>query len=375
MNNHSALKRTILNYIENSPLAYESPSDEITSMTEEDLLRYVDATIDTKPSSTTEHTYEIIPIDSFAVAKQYEHYAPTWCIFQSEEVFCEESLRGKCHFVFCRRDDADCYEKIAFGPDYPHDNYGLSFIAVLLTKENRVVAVTSRRNWDENFDHYLSREQLKSLLGDDLFYKYFNDRPVTVLQISDTHGQHHLVTDLPDADIIVHCGDFTNDGTEEEVLDFLNWFIELPYAHKVFVTGNHDLCLWDAESIEDLPENVHFLQDRSCEIYGIKFYGLAYRHPERRIPEHVDVLVTHEPPAMILDEGNGIHWGNTVLRNRVMQAKPRYHLFGHEHDAYGTEEYSGTVFSNGASLDDTCKVFHKPKLFSLYVSDDYLLYS
>ena len=64
---------------------------------------------------------------------------------------------------------------------------------------------------------------------------------VTVLQISDTHGQHHLLTDLPDADIIVHCGDLTNDGTEEETLDFLNWFIELPYAHKVFVIGNHDL--------------------------------------------------------------------------------------------------------------------------------------
>ena len=49
-----------------------------------------------------------------------------------------------------------------------------------------------------------------------------------ILQISDTHNQHRQLTDLPAADVIVHCGDFTDNGTEEEVLNFLNWFIELP---------------------------------------------------------------------------------------------------------------------------------------------------
>ena len=54
-----------------------------------------------------------------------------------------------------------------------------------------------------------------------------------ILQISDTHNQHRQLTDLPAADVIVHCGDFTDNGTEEEVLNFLNWFIELPYPHKI----------------------------------------------------------------------------------------------------------------------------------------------
>lgn len=53
-----------------------------------------------------------------------------------------------------------------------------------------------------------------------------------ILQISDTHNQHRQLTDLPAADVIVHCGDFTDNGTEEEVLNFLNWFVELPYPHK-----------------------------------------------------------------------------------------------------------------------------------------------
>lgn len=91
-----------------------------------------------------------------------------------------------------------------------------------------------------------------------------------ILHLSDTHGLHHRLDDMPEADVIVHSGGISNSGTEEEVLDFLNWFIELPYPHKIFVTGNHDLCLWEAEGIEDLPGNIHFLQDKSrdrwCEV-------------------------------------------------------------------------------------------------------------
>lgn len=42
-----------------------------------------------------------------------------------------------------------------------------------------------------------------------------------ILQISDTHNRQ-LLCHFPMADVIVHCGDFTEYGTEKEVLDFLN---------------------------------------------------------------------------------------------------------------------------------------------------------
>lgn len=186
-----------------------------------------------------------------------------------------------------------------------------------------------------------------------------------ILQISDTHNRHHLLKNLPEADVIVHCGDFTDNGTEEEVLDFLNWFIDLPYAHKIFVTGNHDLCLWDAEDIEDLPENVYFLQDRGCEINGVRFYGLAYNHSESKIPNDIDILVTHEPPIMILDKTIGIHWGNKPLRERIFETKPRYHLFGHAHDCYGVKKIQGITFSNASVLDDQYNMCHQPKIINL----------
>jgi 3',5'-cyclic AMP phosphodiesterase CpdA len=38
---------------------------------------------------------------------------------------------------------------------------------------------------------------------------------------------------MPEADVIVHSGDISNNGTEEEVLDFLNWFIDLPYSEEI----------------------------------------------------------------------------------------------------------------------------------------------
>ena len=112
---------------------------------------------------------------------------------------------------------------------------------------------------------------------------------MTIVQISDTHNRPRQLANLPAADVLVHCGDLTDMGTEQEVLDFLNWLIELPYKHKVFVTGNHDLCLWEAADIEGLPRNVHFLQDRGCEIEGMKFYGLGYNHSEQLIPTDIDV--------------------------------------------------------------------------------------
>ena len=79
---------------------------------------------------------------------------------------------------------------------------------------------------------------------------------MTILHISDTHGKHDQLKELPLADILVHSGDFTEDGTEQEVICFLEWFISLPHPQKIIVAGNHDTCL-RGESIEGLPDNCH----------------------------------------------------------------------------------------------------------------------
>jgi len=186
-----------------------------------------------------------------------------------------------------------------------------------------------------------------------------------IIQISDTHGFHHQLTNLPEGDVLIHCGDFSHNGTEDEVLDFLNWFIDLPYPQKIFVTGNHDLCLWDAEGIEDLPDNVHFLQDIGTVIDGMSFWGLGYNHDEKLIPEGTDVVITHEPPLHILDKSNGVNWGNFDIRMRIEDVKPRYHLFGHAHEAHGIIRDGKTIFSNASLLDDKGKISYKPHIFEI----------
>ena len=66
------------------------------------------------------------------------------------------------------------------------------------------------------------------------------------------------------------------------------------------------------------------------------------------IPDNTDVVITHEPPVMILDQSSGIHWGNAPLRHQILEVKPRYHLFGHAHNGYGILKQDGIVFSNAA---------------------------
>lgn len=56
-------------------------------------------------------------------------------------------------------------------------------------------------------------------------------------------------------------------------------------------------------------------------IGNIHLFGLTYNHNENLIPDKVDVLVTHEPPIMILDKSDNIHWGNTPLQDKIFQIK------------------------------------------------------
>ena len=143
------------------------------------------------------------------------------------------------------------------------------------------------------------------------------------------------------------------------------WFIELPHPHKIFVTGNHDLCLRDAENIEDLPENVHFLQDQGITIDGMRFFGLCYNHKESLIPESTDIVVTHEPPLDILDRTGDIFWGNFFLWKRIMEIRPKYHLFGHAHSAHGVLRKEDTVFSNASLLNDSKAFAYNPIIIDL----------
>lgn len=178
-----------------------------------------------------------------------------------------------------------------------------------------------------------------------------------ILHLSDTHGCHHRLQDLPGADVVVHSGDFCMAGSEQEAIDFLNWFCDLPYRHKIFICGNHDDCLYGA-NIDGLDSNVHYLCNSGIEIDGIKFYGVpmfledCITDRQSRnyadIPSGTTVLVTHAPAYGILDYDDNIHYGSKELSERLSTLNLKVHLFGHIHALHGTEIIGSTFFSNGA---------------------------
>ena len=197
---------------------------------------------------------------------------------------------------------------------------------------------------------------------------------MTILHISDTHNRHRQLQDLPAADVIVHSGDFTMAGTESEVMDFMKGFCNLPYAHNVFIAGNHDDCLFGAD-INGLPDNCHYLYDNGVTIEGMRFFGIPmfveddisgnYTKMLEHITTDTDVLITHQPPFGILDKSGRFHFGSKILDEAVKRIKTKAHLFGHIHAANGLYQSNGVIFSNAAMVDEDYKHCHSPHLIEL----------
>lgn len=192
-----------------------------------------------------------------------------------------------------------------------------------------------------------------------------------ILHLSDTHGCHRRLRELPEADVVVHSGDFTMTGSENEAIDFLNWFCDLPYPHKLFICGNHDDCLYGA-NIDGLDSNVHYLCNSGIEINGLKFYGVPMfmedciterqRSNYEIIPEDTDILITHSPAYGILDFDDGINYGSEEISAKITTIKLRAHLFGHIHAQHGIIENNGIICSNGAIMSSNYDNLQSPNL-------------
>lgn len=181
-----------------------------------------------------------------------------------------------------------------------------------------------------------------------------------ILHLSDTHGCHHRLQNLPEADVVVHSGDFCMVGSEQEAIDFVNWFCDLPYRHKILICGNHDGCLYGAD-IDGLDDNVHYLCNSGIEIDGLKFYGVPMFMGDcvsdrqsrnyAKIPSDTDILITHSPAYGILDLDDNINYGSEEILDRLTALNLKAHLFGHIHAQHGMKSLNGTIFSNGAIMN------------------------
>ncbi len=225
-----------------------------------------------------------------------------------------------------------------------------------------------------------------------------------IVCISDTHSLHKgMLYDLPQGDILIHSGDCTNIGQQNDVRDFIDWFQKIEgFVYKIFIAGNHDFAFeteprWLNLYMDPLilsEHNVTYLEDsgfeiissefsRPIKIYGSpwqpEFFDWAFNLPRMGdvlkskwddIPNDTNILITHGPPHGIRDfTPTNLQVGCELLRNRVFEIKPSLHVFGHIHGAYGAVEMNDTVFANASTCNERYQPINKPLVFDLTETD------
>jgi predicted phosphodiesterase len=196
--------------------------------------------------------------------------------------------------------------------------------------------------------------------------------------LSDTHNLHGRV-DVPDGDVLLHAGDFTARGTVREVEAFGAFLARLPHREKIVIAGNHDFLFQrDPERARALLGDVTYLEDSLARIGSLTVWGSpwqpwfhdwAFNLPRGTplaekwalVPESVGVLVTHGPPLGVLDTTfDGSRVGCEELARALQRIRPRMHLFGHIHEAYGTERADGILSVNACACDLRYRAAHPP---------------
>ena len=205
-----------------------------------------------------------------------------------------------------------------------------------------------------------------------------------IITISDTHSQHQGLK-LPEGDMIIHAGDVSGSGRTRDVESFLSWFSNLDYKYKIFIAGNHDWFFeknTESEVEKHIPDSVIYLNDSGVTIEGIKIWGSpvqpwflnwAFNRIGKeiishwdKIPVNTDILITHGPPNNILDKTTqGTITGCPYLLEKINKIKPKYHIFGHVHEAYGKVEKNGTTFINASVLDVQYRRTNTPIIFEV----------
>lgn len=208
--------------------------------------------------------------------------------------------------------------------------------------------------------------------------------------VSDIHMRD---VSTPDGDLLLVAGDMTFLGERYELDWFSDWLLRQPQAHKVWIAGNHEIGLekfpgWSAEYAERSMSI--YLEDAGLELDGIKIWGSPvtpffrnwafnrHRGDEimkhwRRIPEGLDILLTHGPPFGYMDldrAGNSVGCRDLLCVLEQMQAPPKYVVFGHIHSGYGQAELrraDGKVVHliNASVCDERYMAVNEPICFSI----------
>ncbi len=196
--------------------------------------------------------------------------------------------------------------------------------------------------------------------------------------LSDTHNLHDEL-DVPDGDVLLHAGDFTNAGGPAEVEAFARFLERLPHREKIVVAGNHDFLFEEEpDRARELLGEVTYLQDSGTRLGELAVWGSPWQPwfhdwafnlargeaiaaKWALVPDSTDVLVTHGPPHGVLDAlTNGTPVGCEELAAARERVRPGLHVFGHIHEGYGTRRDGGTLSVNACNCDKRYRPVNPP---------------
>jgi len=220
---------------------------------------------------------------------------------------------------------------------------------------------------------------------------------------SDTHGLHDGIPKrhCPDADVLLHAGDFSNTGELEQVQSLAAWLKEYPAKHKIVIAGNHDITFepnYYARAWERFhPQGAYncmdvrvalcqsgcctYLEDEAVEVAGYRIYGTpwqpafcdwafnlsdaaACQTTWEKIPHDVHILLAHGPPKGANDlTSTGIRAGCEHLLEAIWRRSVPLVVSGHLHDAYGVTTDGVTTFINASTRTSKYKPSNPPIVF------------
>ena len=202
---------------------------------------------------------------------------------------------------------------------------------------------------------------------------------IKIVVASDTHGIHRKLK-IPKCNIFIYCGD-AGITSYQKLVDFNNWLGTLDATYIIVVAGNHDAAceLYGRDDCKLFFTNAIYLENESIEIEGIKIWGSPYSmifnnwsfmanddylsHIWDYIPDDTNIVITHGPAFGLLDQVGWQNEGSQSLRKRIDEIKPKYHISGHIHEAYGAYKREFTTQICASILDEYYQLKNEPVVF------------
>lgn len=199
--------------------------------------------------------------------------------------------------------------------------------------------------------------------------------------ISDLHG--HLPS-LEGGDLLIVAGDLTATDSYQEYILLDHWIRGQDYSKKIIIAGNHDNLLQNTDTIDDVLYDCDYLCDSGTEFEGLKIWGspwtkrFAGMNPRcmaftvetdeelaekwNLIPEGIDILITHSPSFGNFDyTTRGESCGSLSLWMLTVCIRPKLHVFGHIHEAYGhCIHHNGIHLVNASHVNQCYDPVNKP---------------